>query len=303
MLLRSALVLLSGLLLSRQQVDSVLRAIGRADGAAPALVHIVVHLAVFILVERAEVSNLRALAAVDALVLVPVDLPVGFGIDQAGAGLIGHLHREAAQTVAVADEAVLAVLHEAAGVELAHLLFHVLRADGLAHAAVDRAVRPVVHVDAHIELAVVEILLALAVAGHKMDAAVMPVDDLIELLERQIRLVVDIDALTGDLGLHLRQIDRLINLCLPVVERLDELSRQTAELIVLKLRIVGIAAVEVADLPGRLVRIRDLVEHVAGVHAVDSYFIIMLRRRIIVESAAHRRPLRHTDSTLFSTVT
>ena len=40
-----------------------------------------------------------------------------------------------------------------------------------------------------------------------MDAAVMPVDDLIELLERQIRLVVDIDALTGDLGLHLRQID------------------------------------------------------------------------------------------------
>ena len=136
-----------------------------------------------------------------------------------------------------------------------------------------------------------------------MDAAVMPVDDLIELLERQIRLVVDIDALTGDLGLHLRQIDRLINLCLSVVERLDELSRQTAELIVLKLRIVGIAAVEVADLPGRLVRIRDLVEHVAGVHAVDSYFIIMLRRRIIVESAAHRRPLRHTDSTLFSTVT
>jgi len=38
-----------------------------------------------------------------------------------------------------------------------------------------------------------------------------------------------------------------------------------------------------------------------------SYFIIMLRRRIIVESAAHRRPLRHagrpTNSTLFSTVT
>ena len=202
---------------------------------------------------------------------MPVDLPVGFGIDQAGAGLIGHLHREAAQTVAVADEAVLAVLHESAGVELAHLLFHVLRADGLAHAAVDRAVRPVVHVDAHIELAVVEILLALAVAGHKMDAAVMPVDDLIELLERQIRLVVDIDALTGDLGLHLRQIDRLINLCLPVVERLDKLSRQTAELIVLKLRIVGIAAVEVADLPGRLVRIRDLVEYVAGVHAVDEH--------------------------------
>ena len=88
MLLRSALVLLSGLLLSRQQVDSVLRATGRTDGAAPALVRIVVHLAVVVLVERTEVANLRALAAVDALVLVPVDLPVGFGIDQAGAGLI-----------------------------------------------------------------------------------------------------------------------------------------------------------------------------------------------------------------------
>ena len=46
------------------------------------------HLAVVVLVERTEVANLRALAAVDALVLVPVDLPVGFGIDQAGAGLI-----------------------------------------------------------------------------------------------------------------------------------------------------------------------------------------------------------------------
>ena len=88
MLLRSALVLLSGLLLSRQQVNSVLRATGRTDGAAPALVRIVVHLAVVILVKRAEVANLRALAAVDALVLVPVDLSVGFGIDQAGAGLI-----------------------------------------------------------------------------------------------------------------------------------------------------------------------------------------------------------------------
>ena len=80
MLLRSALVLLSGLLLSRQQVNSVRRATGRTDGAAPALVRIVVHLAVVILVKRAEVANLRALAAVDALVLVPVDLPVGFGI-------------------------------------------------------------------------------------------------------------------------------------------------------------------------------------------------------------------------------
>ncbi len=90
MLLRSALVLLSGLLLSRQQVDSVLRATGRTDGAAPALVRIVVHLAVVVLVERTEVANLRALAAVDALVLVPIDLPVGFGIDQAGAGLIPY---------------------------------------------------------------------------------------------------------------------------------------------------------------------------------------------------------------------
>lgn len=91
MLLRSALVLLSGLLLSRQQVDSVLRAVGRTDGAAPALVRIVVHLAVVVLVERTEVANLRALAAVDALVLVPVDLPVGFGIDETGAGLIPSL--------------------------------------------------------------------------------------------------------------------------------------------------------------------------------------------------------------------
>ena len=82
MLLRSALVLLSGLLLSRQQVDSVLRATGSTDGAAPALVRIVVHLAVVVLVERTEVANLRALAAVDALVLVPIDLPVGFGIDE-----------------------------------------------------------------------------------------------------------------------------------------------------------------------------------------------------------------------------
>ena len=77
--------------------DGAPGAVVGADGAAPALVHIVVHLAVVVLVERTEVANLRALAAVDALVLVPVNLPVGFGIDQAGAGLIaiciGKQHR------------------------------------------------------------------------------------------------------------------------------------------------------------------------------------------------------------------
>lgn len=45
------------------------------------------------MVERAEVANLRALAAVDALVLVPVDLPVGFGIDETGAGLTRPFYR------------------------------------------------------------------------------------------------------------------------------------------------------------------------------------------------------------------